>query len=175
MSTPTSRIQSGIAYQTRPSGRPDANDRTDTASVRRERNASRREGRATTASVGHGVDGDVHTQRIALSTIRVEVLAVVAFALPAVRHVRVDADEDHKPFFLVEHTVVVNRGWPELGILTVTEPRIEGRNLRERVELIERREDRVLQRQVFDPCAGQDADEIRTDVRLEVGIPVVVD
>src|SRR5688572_21636127 len=47
MSTPTSRIQSGIAYQTRPSGRPDANDRTDTAIVRWERRASRRGGPAT--------------------------------------------------------------------------------------------------------------------------------
>ena len=42
MSTPMSRIQSGIAYQTSPSGRPDANDRSDTESVRGDRSAASR-------------------------------------------------------------------------------------------------------------------------------------
>src|SRR5207249_12251495 len=39
MSTPASRIQSGMEYQTRPSGRPDANDSSATAAVRHERMA----------------------------------------------------------------------------------------------------------------------------------------
>jgi hypothetical protein len=37
MSTPASRIQSGIEYQTNPRGRPDENDRSATASVRHDR------------------------------------------------------------------------------------------------------------------------------------------
>src|SRR3990172_8050565 len=36
ISTPMSRIQSGIAYQTSPRGRPDANERSATAAVRQE-------------------------------------------------------------------------------------------------------------------------------------------
>src|SRR5688500_9988275 len=40
MSTPMSRIQSGIAYQTSPSGRPDANESSDTESVRFDRSAA---------------------------------------------------------------------------------------------------------------------------------------
>jgi hypothetical protein len=43
MSTPMSRIQSGMAYQTRPRGRPDANERTETERVRVERREVRRE------------------------------------------------------------------------------------------------------------------------------------
>src|SRR5687768_6227190 len=42
MSTPMSRIQSGMAYHTRPSGRPDAKERSATDSVRVERRASSR-------------------------------------------------------------------------------------------------------------------------------------
>src|SRR5688572_20586843 len=43
MSTPMSRIQSGMAYQTRPSGRPEANERKETERVRLERSAMSRE------------------------------------------------------------------------------------------------------------------------------------
>ena len=39
MSTPMSRIQSGMAYQTSPSGSPDENDSSDTAMVRFDRRA----------------------------------------------------------------------------------------------------------------------------------------
>src|SRR5207249_4953266 len=42
MSTPLSRIQSGMAYQTTPSGSPDENDSSDTAAVRHERIARTR-------------------------------------------------------------------------------------------------------------------------------------
>src|SRR5690349_19154324 len=104
MSTPMSRIQSGIAYQTRPSGRPDANDRTATESVRRERSASRSDGATRIkALVSHGPHGYVHAQRVTLAPILVKVVPIVAFPLPAVRHVRVHADEDHQPVVVVEH------------------------------------------------------------------------
>src|SRR5712671_1446377 len=54
------------------------------------------------ASVGHDPDGHVHTERIALRRIRFEVFLVVAFPLPAVRHVRVHADEHQQPVVVAE-------------------------------------------------------------------------
>src|SRR4029450_10933359 len=54
MSTPMSRIQSGIAYQTSPSGRPDANDCRTTNAVRFDRIARARLARAPPPGLGEG-------------------------------------------------------------------------------------------------------------------------
>ena len=53
MSTPMSRIQSGMAYQTSPSGRPEENESATTESTRRERRpASAAESRVMALSGG---------------------------------------------------------------------------------------------------------------------------
>jgi hypothetical protein len=52
MSTPMSRIQSGMATQTSPRGRPDANDWRTTAAVRLDRIASARLARAPPPGLG---------------------------------------------------------------------------------------------------------------------------
>src|SRR5512139_314998 len=56
MSTPIERIQSGIEYQTRPSGSPEENDRSATEAVRQERIARARATSAPGLSVVAGGD-----------------------------------------------------------------------------------------------------------------------
>src|SRR5262249_34286902 len=126
-------------------------------------------------SVAHHPDSNVDPERVPLRREPLKVLGIVAFPLPTVRRVAIEAHQHHQPAVLPDDRVQVRRTGAELvGPAAAPAPRFDAWDLRDLVHVVEHREERMTRGDFDNRIFGKNPDQVRPDVFPIRFSPVVV-